>query len=190
LYVHKRYQTPFMRKYLFVLLLLTGCRAKINTIQGNVGTMDTAFFALFPDPVIPIMELDTGIPEKIVAFAKTQIGVPYKYCSMTPGGGFDCSGFVNYVFNHFAIAVPRASVGFTNIGREIQLSKTRPGDLILFTGTNPHSRVVGHIGIIIANDHGEISFIQSTSGIAYGVVISALDKNYMSRFVKVIRIVE
>jgi len=148
---------------------------------------DAALNTILTDSFLSVIVSDTGLQARIVAYAKTQMGAPYKYCSMTPDGGFDCSGFVNYVFNHFSIPVPRASVDFTNIGLEIPLLETEPGDLILFTGTNPRRRVVGHIGIIISNKGGDISFIQSTSGIAYGVVISSLDKNYMARFVKIIR---
>ena len=109
---------------------------------------------------------------------------------MSPEGGFDCSGFVNYVFSHFNIKVPRSSADFTNEGEEIDLSKSMPGDIILFTGTNPRVRVVGHVGIITSNYNGAVSFIQSTSGEAYGVVISPLDANYQERFIKVIRILK
>jgi len=175
-----------MQKYLFLLLLLTGCKAKEIPIRAE-SISDTTVFTVYSDLVCPVITSDSDLQQRIVAYAKTQIGVPYKYCSMTPSGGFDCSGFVNYVFNHFSIAVPRASVDFTNIGMEIPLLMSQPGDLILFTGTNPRLRVVGHIGIILENNGGDISFIQSTSGYAYGVVISELDKSYKSRFIKVIR---
>lgn len=178
-----------MRYYAFLLLVFVACRQKINSMP-HANSADTTMFTPFSDSINHALRRDSTLPERIVAFAKTQIGVPYKYCSMDPSGGFDCSGFVNYVFNHFNIKVPRSSVDFTNVGEEIALSNAQPGDLILFTGTNPRKRVVGHIGIVTANDNGDISFIQSTSGAKYGVVISRLDKNYMTRFVKVIRLVK
>ena len=179
-----------MRYCFFLLLVIVACREKINPLSDNISKTDSTLLTELTDTTYRIIEKDTSLPEKIVAFAKTQIGISYKYCSMSPDGGFDCSGFVNYVFNHFSIKVPRASVDFTNVGEDIKLSQSQPGDLILFTGTNPYKRVVGHIGIIIGNDHGDINFIQSTSGAVYGVVISPLDKKYMSRFVKVIRILK
>ena len=168
--------------------MLVACRQKINTVPDNKRARDTTLFAGYSDSAIPPAQADSSLPEKIVAFAKTEIGVPYKYCSMTPDGGFDCSGFVNYVFNHFNIKVPRSSVDFTDAGEDVALRNAQPGDLVLFTGTNPHKRVVGHIGIIVSNDSGGISFIQATSGAAYSVVVSPLDKYYMTRFVKVIRV--
>ncbi|WP_432712696.1 C40 family peptidase, partial [Pedobacter sp.] len=45
----------------------------------------------------------------LISFAKTLIGIPYHYASSNPQKGFDCSGFVNYVFNNFGVKVPRSS---------------------------------------------------------------------------------
>ena len=126
--------------------------------------------------------------EELVAFAKTQIGVPYKYASTDPSVGFDCSGFITYVFNHFNITVPRSSKDFTNEGKEVDVAEALPGDLILFTGTDSTNRTVGHMGIIVNNTEGKTEFIHSTSGKAYSVVITALERYYRSRFVKVIRV--
>lgn len=107
---------------------------------------------------------------------------------MDPKLGFDCSGFVNYVFDHFHVKVPRSSVQFTHEGDDIALTKARPGDLVLFTGTAKNAKVVGHIGIVTASEKGHVNFIHSSSGAAFSVVVSPLDTYYMSRFVKVIRI--
>ena len=120
-----------MLKYMLFVLLFVSCRQKINTLPADVGHRDTSAVADLIDSVNISLQKDTSLPEKIVAFAKTQIGVRYKYCSMDPVGGFDCSGFVNYVFNHFDIKVPRSSVEFTNIGEQIALNQAKPGDLIL-----------------------------------------------------------
>ncbi len=127
-------------------------------------------------------------PEEVIAFAKTLIGIPYKYSSTDPAQGFDCSGFITYVFNHFNIAVPRTSAGFTNVEKEIKPEDTKPGDIILFTGTDSTIRDVGHMGIIVSAENKEFQFIHSTSGKANGVTITPLNDYYLGRFVKVIRI--
>ena len=124
---------------------------------------------------------------ELVGFAKTLIGIPYKYASTDPSNGFDCSGFITYVFNHFNWEVPRSSVDFTNVGKQINLIDAKEGDLILFTGTDDSIRIVGHMGIITENID-TLSFIHSTSGRAYGVTISNLEEHYKKRFVKVISI--
>ncbi len=126
-------------------------------------------------------------PQDIVNFAKTLVGVPYQYGATDPAIGFDCSGFITHVFNHFNIQVPRSSVDFTNVGTEVETTDAAAGDLILFTGTDSTSTVVGHMGIVTENTDS-LRFIHSTSGRAYGVTVSALNKSYLRRFVKVIRI--
>lgn len=127
-------------------------------------------------------------PQQVIDFAKTLIGVPYKYASTDPKVGFDCSGFITYVFNHFGIAVPRSSIDFTNVGKEVPIEGAKPGDLVLFTGTHPDEKFVGHMGIIVTNVNGAAEFIHSTSGKKYGVTITPLNDYYKGRYVKTIRI--
>ena len=140
--------------------------------------------------VLPAGKIETGgtSPAEVLEFAKTLIGIPYLYASVDPANGFDCSGFVTYVFNHFKIGVPRSSIDFTNVGKEIDFRDAQPGDLILFTGTDSTIRVVGHMGIVESNENGSLTFIHSTSGKAKGVVITPFENYYKTRFVKVIRI--
>jgi cell wall-associated NlpC family hydrolase len=126
---------------------------------------------------------------ELITFAQTLKGTPYKYACSDPKKGFDCSGFVQYVFNHFKIPVPRSSIAFTNVGKTIDLKNAMPGDLILFTGTNKKVRKVGHVGIVIqASD--TIRFIHSSSGKAWGVTETTLNPHYKARFIKVIRLLD
>lgn len=67
-------------------------------------------------------------------------------------------------------------------------TKAKAGSLILFTGTDPGKRIVGHIGIITNTLNGEVEFIHSSSGKAKGVTISDLSGYYETRLVKIIRI--
>jgi cell wall-associated NlpC family hydrolase len=78
-------------------------------------------------------------------------------------------------------------VDFTHQGRPVEPGLSKPGDLILFTGTDSTVRIVGHMGIITrAGD--SIVFIHATSGKAYAVTETTLNPYYMGRFVKVIRV--
>lgn len=131
---------------------------------------------------------ENNLAIEITDFAKSFIGVPYKYASQDPKIGFDCSGFVNYVFAHFQIKVPRVSRDFANIGNEIMVEDAKIGDIILFTGTNTNDHTIGHIGIITSNENGIIQFIHSSSGKNIGVIISNLEGYYQTRFVKVIQL--
>ncbi|HEX8356023.1 MAG TPA: C40 family peptidase, partial [Segetibacter sp.] len=119
-------------------------------------------------------KINTGntTPQQLLAFATSLIGTPYKYGSIDPAAGFDCSGFITYVFNHFNISVPRSSVNFTGVEKEISIAEAKPGDIILFTGTDSAIRIVGHMGIISSVSNNEVQFIHSTSGKANGVTIT------------------
>ena len=127
-------------------------------------------------------------PAQVVDFAKTLIGIPYRYASTDPKVGFDCSGFITYVFSHFKIIVPRSSIDFTNVGKEIRWEDSKPGDLILFTGTDSTEKFVGHMGLIVSNSNKQLEFIHSTSGKKYGVTVTPLSNYYLSRYMKTIRI--
>jgi cell wall-associated NlpC family hydrolase len=127
-------------------------------------------------------------PSELVSYANSLTGIPYKYGSIDPGQGFDCSGFITFVFNHFGISVPRSSKNFSNVEHTISLRDSKPGDLILFTGTDSTVRQVGHMGIIASNNGAGIEFIHSTSGKAFGVTTTPLNKYYQGRFVKALRI--
>ena len=120
-------------------------------------------------------------PEAVVAFAESLMGTPYRYASTDPKAGFDCSGFITYVFSHFGIKVPRSSIDFTNVGKEIPFANAKRGDIILFTGTDSTERFVGHMGIVISNQNGDLQFIHSSSGRAHGVTVSPLKGYYMGR---------
>ncbi|HWD87019.1 MAG TPA: C40 family peptidase [Mucilaginibacter sp.] len=132
---------------------------------------------------------DTISPYNLLYFAQSLIGIRYRDASSDPAHGFDCSGFVSYVFKSFNAVVPRSSSDYAYAGREINIEDARPGDVILFKGTkshHPHS--IGHIGIVYSNESNELKFIHSTSGKEYGVTISSLDDTYKRRFVKVVRL--
>ena len=138
----------------------------------------------------PSQQINTGVvrPDDVVAFAQTLTGTPYVYASANPKRGFDCSGFITYVFNHFGIAVPRSSVGFTRVGKTIAAAQAKQGDLILFTGTDSTEKHIGHMGLVIAADSTALQFIHATSGKAMGVITTPLNAYYKKRFVRIARI--
>ena len=191
-----------MKSYIQILCvvllfgLLQSCSSTRRSNSPNYTTIS--------EPVKPEVEVKSKIsasavpqryintkkvnPDSVVDFAQTLIGIKYKYGSVIKEQGFDCSGFINYVFNHFNIKVPRTTIDFTNAGTPILLDDSRKGDLILFTGTDTTGWIVGHMGMITDNEKGNIHFIHSSSGKANGVIVSSLSKYYATRFVKVIRV--
>lgn len=156
----------------------------VQNDSSNAEKKDTAHLT------VTRMTIKTGEvqPQAIVDFARTLIGTKYKYGSTDPSQGFDCSGFITHVFNHFDIAVPRSSIDFTDVGRTVPYDSAKAGDLILFTGTDSTEQHVGHMGIVVSNNNGVVEFIHSTSGKAFGVTITPLNGYYLSRYVRTARI--
>jgi hypothetical protein len=106
----------------------------------------------------------------IVATAKSCLGIPYKW-----GGeslkGFDCSGFIYYVFKEHGITLGRTCKKQYQAGAAISKSQLQPGDLVVFQNT--YTTGLSHAGIYIGN--GE--FIHASSD---GVMTSKLSNSYWS----------
>lgn len=122
----------------------------------------------------------------LISFAKSMIGIPYRYASSNPSIGFDCSGFVSYVFKNFGISAPRSSSEFSVAGIPVKLENVKIGDVLVFTGTNPRVRRVGHVGIVSSIEGDTIQFIHATSGKAHGVTVTKMNAYYKSRFMKAV----
>lgn len=172
----------------YLLILTQGCTStKTRTSSAGATAWDVKSQVEIKDKVpsrkIEVRDVD---PTELTAFAETLVGIPYRYGSMKKENGFDCSGFINYVFNHYKIAVPRTSAAFTNAGQEVSIKDSKRGDLILFTGSDVKSGVVGHMGIVTENTRHNFSFIHAST--SSGVIFSTLNSYFAPRFVKVIRL--
>ena len=113
-----------------------------------------------------------SIGEQIVAFAEQFLGTPYVWAGSSPSG-FDCSGFVSYVFKNFGYTVNRTAASMYTNGVAVDKSEMQIGDAVFFASS---SESIGHVGIYI----GDGEFIHSSSGCGY-VTISGLDESYYSR---------
>ncbi len=174
---------------LSLFLILESCSSSRKTTTRPTNDTEIKSRVVIRNKV-PSRVIDTKnvSADELVTFAESLQGVPYKYGSSDAKKGFDCSGFISYVFNHYKIAVPRSSVDFTSTGKEVSIKECRRGDIILFTGSDANSGVVGHMGIITKNSDKHIIFIHSASGGGKGVMLSGMSEYFVTRFVKVIRI--
>ena len=93
------------------------------------------------------------VRKEIVATAKKYIGVLYRYGG-TGRGGFDCSGFVRFVYGKHGITLPRTSRDQYWKGERISLAQAEPGDLVFFKIRGDR---VSHVGIYL----GGLRFIHS-----------------------------
>ncbi len=148
-------------------------------VLGNVayGSLKTNAFSL---------QNNVSLRDKIVSYGMGLLGTPYVTAGHSKKG-FDCSGFVYFVFNYFEIKVPRSSSQFKNFGKEIPISDVRKGDVLLFL--SPTRNAIGHLGIVTNPKGMESDFIHSSSGREMKVIVTSLKKpGYLRRFVKAIRI--
>jgi cell wall-associated NlpC family hydrolase len=95
----------------------------------------------------------------VVGTALDLRGVPYKNGGADPGG-FDCSGFTQYVFALYGVTLPREVRDQFKTGTAVDRKTLEPGDLIFFTTTEPGA---SHVGIAVGGD--EFVHAPSTSGV-------------------------
>lgn len=119
-------------------------------------------------------------------FAKKFIGTKYRAGGKTPSG-FDCSGFVGYVFKEFGIHLPASSKTMAQVGSFVAKNDVQKGDLIFFQGS-AKNKSIGHVGIIWDVNNDGIFFIHASS--SSNVTITNLNKEayYQKRYVMTKRI--
>ena len=109
-----------------------------------------------------------GGNRRLIATAMQYMGVPYVYGGSSPSG-FDCSGFVQYVYRQSGIELPRTADIQFEVGTPVSREELLPGDLVFFAGDYVN---VSHVGIYLQD--GEFIHASTT----YGIAIDTLDREY------------
>ena len=95
--------------------------------------------------------------QELVLNAMGYMGIPYRWGGSSPETGFDCSGFVQYVFQQtMGLVLPRSSFDQVHQGTSVSRENLQPGDLVFF---NTMRATASHVGIYI----GESRFIHAPS---------------------------
>lgn len=143
-------------------LVLTGC----------AGTSD-----IKPEPPAPRPVAKQSVNAPVVDYALQFQGTPYSYGNASPEKGFDCSGFVKYVYKHDGIELPRTVKEMANVLQPIPNESVRSGDLLFF---NTSGDSISHVGIFMNGTN----FIHAPSAKTGKVTVSSLKNNYWrERFV-------
>lgn len=108
---------------------------------------------------------------EVALYAMSLADTPYRYGGNSRDDGFDCSGFVRYVFeNSLGVSLPRTSAGMSGLGAVLDGEELRPGDLVFF---NTRKRPFSHVGIYL----GEDRFVHAP-GNGKGVMVVNMRERY------------
>lgn len=113
--------------------------------------------------------------DSIIATAKQFLGVKYQWGGTTPHTGFDCSGYVSYVFAKNGISLPRISRDQYKVGTKVDFKDLQPGDLVFFSFAS--NGIVSHVGIYL----GDGQFINAST--SKGVTVYVMGPYWKSVYV-------
>jgi cell wall-associated NlpC family hydrolase len=114
--------------------------------------------------------------QEVLINALSLTGIQYKYGGNSPTTGFDCSGFVRYVFHNAAnLTLPPTARAIAQIGKSVKKDELQPGDLVFF---NTLKKAFSHVGIYI----GDNKFIHAPSTGKTVRVENMQDGYWASRF--------
>jgi cell wall-associated NlpC family hydrolase len=99
---------------------------------------------------------------RVVEIAKRYLGTPYRWAGASPAG-FDCSGFVMYVYSRTGIQLPHSSWMLWTVGKPVARKDLRPGDILFFNGLGHVGIYVGHGRFIHSPQTGDVVRIQRLS---------------------------
>ncbi|WP_243454543.1 NlpC/P60 family protein [Desulfosporosinus fructosivorans] len=175
-------------------------QTKLNSVGFDVGTADGIFGNMTKQSVInfqrenslvgdgivgplTVKTLNSTYIQKqspknvdsIIATAKQYLGVKYQWGGTTPQTGFDCSGYVSYVFSQNGISLPRVSRDQYTVGNQVAFADLQAGDLVFFSFAG--NGIVSHVGIYL----GEGQFINASS--SKGVTVYEIGSYWKSVYV-------
>jgi cell wall-associated NlpC family hydrolase len=126
---------------------LNGLTSDLIQIGQQLNIQSAAAATTSNSPVSVVSAPTVSKSQTVIDEAKKYIGVPYVWGGSTPAG-FDCSGFVNYVFTNVGVSVPRTVA--TLWADEKSISTPNPGDLVFFDINQ--NGVPSHVGIYLGNN--------------------------------------
>ena len=119
---------------------------------------------------------------RILDTALSYRGVKYRFGGATPSG-FDCSGFIYYVFDQMGYGLPRMADGQFEVGIPVSRAALQPGDLVFFSTYEPGP---SHVGIYLGNGQ----FIHASSGAGHVTITSLANPYHRDRYIGARRIIK
>ena len=152
-----------MKKHFFTLIILL---STINLFSQNENQFSS---------------LDSNMMSLIIDFGKTYKGVAYNYGACDSKNGFDCSGFMYYIFRMAGYKLPRSSRDIASLGKTVDLLNVKKGDLLFFNTLS--SGKISHVGIVskVTKNKVVMLHVSSSKGVQE---VDIIESDYWySRFV-------
>ena len=148
-------------------------RAMLTYYAGDVRRIQHflkvyTYAALLGKSMPAFSSTTNSIARRVVSDSMNYLGVPYVFGGTTPNG-FDCSGYVRYVFANAGVYLPRTADAQYEVGYSVSTSELMPGDLVFFSTYEPGA---SHVGIYL----GDGDFINASS--SQGVSVASLYSSY------------
>ena len=178
--------TQLRTSSLLLPLLAVTLALAVSIVWPAAGRADTADQQAAPDPTAVPIPVPSPVPmlrtpaavrrhlragseaptlgERMVEYARRFVGVRYSWGGSSPRTGFDCSGFVRFVYGHFGISLAHSSFSDLWRGRHVGRWAMKPGDLVFFDGGGHVGIYVGHGRFIHAPHSGTVVRIQTMAG--------------------------
>lgn len=115
----------------------------------------------------------TSLVSSLIAKAKNFIGLPYRFGGTSPVSGFDCSGFMQYVYKQNGVDLPRTSQAMASSGRSVARGELKAGDMVFFRTEGSR---ISHVGMYI----GDNQFIHAPRT-GRSIEITSLNSGYWSK---------
>lgn len=125
---------------------------------------------------------DTRKAQTLLNMARQYLGVPYVWAGRSPGG-FDCSGYIYFLFNQLGYSLPRMADGQFEVGMPVSRNHLQPGDLVFFSTYEPGP---SHVGIYMGNEQ----FIHASSGAGRVTITPMANPYHRDRYLGARRILK
>jgi cell wall-associated NlpC family hydrolase len=142
--------------------LVAQARARLTSSQSGVDVLNASAGAI-TRPEAPAYAPPPGRYGGVVGIAMQYLGTPYVYGGSSPGG-FDCSGFVMYVFAQVGVSLPHNAAAQYGYGMPVSRSQLQPGDLVFFNGLGHDGIYIGGGQFIHSPHTGDVVKISSLTG--------------------------
>ena len=149
-----------------------------------VGLLCTSIACLAAEPAMGVSKPSSaaeqaysnwsGMAQEVLMNALNLTGIRYKYGGNSPETGFDCSGFVRYVFQQAAdLTLPHGARAISQLGQAVSIDQLQPGDLVFF---DTLKSAFSHVGIYLGGNR----FIHAPSS-GGGINVADMGDEYWSK---------